>query len=189
MITKEESYKSDFSCDSKVNLDYFKNNTSYQILPNFVLNQFNKALIPGINQMSELSTKNSVMNLLKDKHIKLKMKFGICSKQELSPFEIDEIVDGKNRAFEALENLFLNDEIIENENCKNEVENNNNHIEDNINGNHNENTLISKKEKKSISVPKLDLTNILNDYKNNELFIREVKNVSTLKNDNTNKRN
>jgi hypothetical protein len=189
MFTKAESYKSDFSFDAQVNLDYFKKNTSYQTLPNFVLNKFNKALIPGINQMSELSTKNSVMNLLKDKHIKIKRKFGICSKQELSPFEIDEIVDGKNRAFQALENLLLNNDIFDNEIYNNEVDNNNNHIEDNINGNHSENTLISKKEKKSISVPKLDLTNIINDYKNNELFIREVKNVSKLKNDNTNKRN
>ena len=189
MITKAESYKSDFSFDTKVNLDYFKKKTSYQTLPNSFLNQFNKALITGINQMSELSTKNSVMNLIKDKHIKIKRKFGICSKQELTSFEIDEIVDAKNKAFEALENLLLNDEIFDNEICKNEVDNNNNHVEDNINGNHSENALISKKEKKSISVPKLDLTNILNDYKNSELYIREVKNVSKLKNDNTNKRN
>jgi hypothetical protein len=189
MFTKEESYKSDFSCDSIVNLDYFNNNTSYQTLPNFVLNQFNKALITGINQMSELSTKNSGINLIKDKHMKMKKKFGICSKEELTPFEIDEIFDGKKKAFEALENLLLNDEIFDKKNGKNEVYTNNSHIKDNININQSENTLISKKEKKSISVPKLDLTNILNEYKNSELYIKEVKNVSKLKSDNINKRN
>jgi hypothetical protein len=189
MYTKEDSYKSDFSSDTKANLDYSKKNTSYQILPNFVLNQFNKTLITGINQMSELSTKNSVMNSIKDKHMKIKKKFGICSKQELTSFEIDEIVDAKNKAFEALENLLLNDEIFDNENCKNEVDSNNSHIEDNINGNQTENTFIPKKKKKRISIPKLDLTDILNNYKNSELYIREVKNVSKLEDDNRSKRN
>ena len=121
--------------------------------------------------------------------MKIKKKFGICSKQELTSFEIDEIVDAKNKAFEALENLLLNDEIFDNENCKNEVDTNNSHIEDNINGNQTENTFIPKKKKKRISIPKLDLTDILNNYKNSELYIREVKNVSKLEDDNRSKRN
>ena len=189
MFIKSESYKSDFSCDTKVNLSYLKQNTSYQTLPNVVFNQFNKALITGINQMSELSTKNSVMNSIKDRHLKMKKKFGLCSKEELTPLEIDGIIEAKNKAFEALENLLLNDEKCDNEKCKNDIDINNNENEDNINDNQSENTPIFKKDKKSISIPKLDFTHILNNYKNEELYIREVRNVSKLKNDSKNKRN
>lgn len=189
MFLKSESYKSDFSVDTKVNLNYLKKNTSYQTLPNYVCNQFNKGLITGINQMSELSTKNSVMNSIKDKHMKIKMKFGLCSKEELTPFEIDEIVEEKSKAFEALEILLLNDELFDKEKCKNDSNEINSLTEDNINGSQSENTPSPKKERKSITIPKLDLTNILNDYKNSELYIREVRNVSKLKNDNENKRN
>jgi len=188
MFIKSESYKSDFSCDTKVNLNYLKQNPSYQTLPNVVFNQFNKALITGISQMSELSTKNSVMNSIKDRHLKMKKKFGLCSKEELTPLEIDEIVEAKNKVFEALENLLLNDETFDNEKCKNDIDINNNQNKDNINDNQSENTIF-KKDKKIISIPKLDFTYILNNYRNEELYIREVRNVSKLKNDNKNKRN
>ena len=196
MILKKPTFKNKFSSDSKVNLFYLNKNSSNQTLPNLVCNEFNKSLITGISQISELSTKNSISNTIRDKHKKLKKKLGICS-EKYNTSDIDEIVENKNKAFEALENLVLNDEILDsssnNSNSeKNATSNNNNHIEESSylknklnNSNstndtqdvNNVNTCKSKKGKKCVSVPKLDFTNIYKKYNNNELNIKEVKYV------------
>ena len=88
-----------------------------QTLPNLVCNEYHKSLITGINQISELSTINSFTNTIKEKHMKLKKKIGICSEMNNSS-NIDEIVDNKSKAFEALENIILNDEKLDNNNRK-----------------------------------------------------------------------
>ena len=200
MILKKPTFKNKFSSDSKVNLFYLNKNSSNQTLPNLVCNEFNKSLITGISQISELSTKNSISNTIKDKHKKLKKKLGICS-EKYNTSDIDEIVENKNKAFEALENLVLNDEILDNSTNnsnseKNTTSNNNNHIEESSylknklnNSNstndtqdvNNVNTCKSKKGKKCVSVPKLDFTNIYKKYNNNELNIKEVKYVDNKK--------
>ena len=200
MILKKPTFKNKFSSDSKVNLFYLNKNSSNQTLPNLVCNEFNKSLITGISQISELSTKNSISNTIKDKHMKLKKKLGICS-EKYNTSDIDEIVENKNKAFEALENLVLNDEILDNSTNnsnseKNTTSNNNNHIEESSylknklnNSNstndtqdvNNVNTCKSKKGKKCVSVPKLDFTNIYKKYNNNELNIKEVKYVDNKK--------
>ena len=199
MILKKPTFKNKFSSDSKVNLFYTNKNSSNQTLPNLVCNEFNKSLITGISQMSELSTINSISNTIKDKHMKLKKKLGICSEKN-NTSDIDEIIENKSKAFEALENLVLNDEILDssNNNSNSQINatsnKNNNHIEENnylkkklnnsnsINDTHNVNnvdvdTYKSKKGKKCVSVPKLDFTNIYKKYNNNELNIKEVKYV------------
>ena len=199
MILKKPTFKNKFSSDSKVNLFYTNKNSSNQTLPNLVCNEFNKSLITGISQMSELSTINSISNTIKDKHMKLKKKLGICSEKN-NTSDIDEIIENKSKAFEALENLVLNDEILDssNNNSNSQINatsnKNNNHIEENnylkkklnnsnsINDTHNVNnidvdTCKSKKGKKCVSVPKLDFTNIYKKYNNNELNIKEVKYV------------
>ena len=104
MILKKPTFKNKFSSDSKVNLFYLNKNSSNQTLPNLVCNEFNKSLITGISQISELSTKNSISNTIRDKHKKLKKKLGICS-EKYNTSDIDEIVENKNKAFKALENL------------------------------------------------------------------------------------
>ena len=200
MILKKPIFKNKFSSDSKVFLFYINKNSSNQTLPNLVCNEFNKSLITGISQMSESSTINSISNTIKDKHMRLKKKLGICSEKYITS-DIDEIVQNKSKAFEALENLVLNDEILDNSTNnsnseKNTTSNNNNHIEESSylknklnNSNstndtqdvNNVNTCKSKKGKKCVSVPKLDFTNIYKKYNNNELNIKEVKYVDNKK--------
>jgi hypothetical protein len=200
MILKKPTFKNKFSSDSKVNLFFLNKNRSNQTLPNLVCNEFNKSLITGISQMSDLSTINSITNTIKDKHKKLKKKIGIYS-EKYNTSDVDEIVENKSRAFEALENLVLNDEILDNSTNnsnseKNTTSNNNNHIEESSylknklnNSNstndtqdvNNVNTCKSKKGKKCVSVPKLDFTNIYKKYNNNELNIKEVKYVDNKK--------
>jgi len=201
MYLKKPTFKNKFSSDTKVNFYFFNKNSSNQTLPNLVCNEYNKSLITGINQISELSTINSFTNTIKEKHMKLKKKIGICSEMNNSS-NIDEIVDNKSKAFEALENIILNDEkldnnnsninsnrnieVNENSNSKNNNKNNfveeNNHLKkkvislNSINDSHNVNICTSKKEeKKCVSVPKLDFTNIYKKYNDSKLNIKEVK--------------
>ena len=181
MILRKPTFKNKFSSDTKVNLFYINKNSSKQILPNLVCNEFNKSLITGISQMSELSTINSTSNTIKDKHMKLKKKLGKCS-EKYNTSDIDEIVENKSKAFEALENLVLNDEILESSHNNSNIEDinylkkkliNSNSINE-IHNVNNVNTCKSKKGKKCVSVPKLDFTNIYKKYNNHELNIKEV---------------
>jgi hypothetical protein len=194
MILKKPTFKNKFSSDSKVNLFFLNKNRSNQTLPNLVCNEFNKSLITGISQMSDLSTINSITNTIKDKHKKLKKKIGIYS-EKYNTSDVDEIVENKSRAFEALENLVLNDEILDNSNNNNSnseinvISNNNNFIKESndiknklntsnsTNDTQNVNTSTSNKGKKCVSIPKLDFTNIYKKYNNSELNIKEVKNI------------
>ena len=204
MILRKPTFKNKFSSDTKINFVYLNKNSSNQTLPNLVCNEFNKALITGISQISDLSTINSISNSIKDKHMKLKKKIGIYS-EKYNSSDIDEIVENKNKAFEALENLVLNDEILDNSN-NNSISNSNSNSEINITSNNNNtrieesnylkknlnnfnftndtqnvNTFTSKKEKKCVSVPKLDFTSIYKKYNNSELNIKEVKHVNNSK--------
>ena len=202
MILRKPTFKNKFSSDTKINFVYLNKNSSNQTLPNLVCNEFNKALITGISQISDLSTINSISNSIKDKHMKLKKKIGIYS-EKYNSSDIDEIVENKNKAFEALENLVLNDEILDNSN-NNSISNNNSEINITSNNNNtrieesnylkknlnnfnstndtqNVNTFTSKKEKKCVSVPKLDFTSIYKKYNNSELNIKEVKHVNNSK--------
>jgi hypothetical protein len=202
MILRKPTFKNKFSSDTKINFVYLNKNSSNQTLPNLVCNEFNKALITGISQISDLSTINSISNSIKDKHMKLKKKIGIYS-EKYNSSDIDEIVENKNKAFEALENLVLNDEILDNSN-NNSISNSNSEINITSNNNNtrieesnylkknlnnfnstndtqNVNTFTSKKEKKCVSVPKLDFTSIYKKYNNSELNIKEVKHVNNSK--------
>ena len=206
MYLKKPTLNNKFSSDSKVNLFFLNKNSSNQTPPNLV-NEYNKSLITGINQISELSTINSFTNTIKEKHMKLKKKFEICSEMNNSSY-INEIVDNKSKAFEALENIILNDEILDNNksninsnrkievndssNSKNNNKNNfveeNNHLKNKVislnstNDTHNVNICTSKKEeKKCVSVPKLDFTNIYKKYNDSKLNIKEVKYENNLK--------
>jgi hypothetical protein len=201
MILRKPNFKNKFSSDTKINFVYLNKNSSNQTLPNLVCNEFNKALITGISQISDLSTINSISNSIKDKHMKLKKKIGIYS-EKYNSSDIDEIVENKSKAFEALENLVLNDEILDDSNNNsisnsnseiNITSNNNTRIEENnylkknlnnfnsTNDTQNVNTFTSKKEKKCVSVPKLDFTSIYKKYNNSELNIKEVKHVNNSK--------
>jgi hypothetical protein len=133
MILRKPTFKNKFSSDTKINFVYLNKNSSNQTLPNLVCNEFNKALITGISQISDLSTINSISNSIKDKHMKLKKKIGIYS-EKYNSSDIDEIVENKSKAFEALENLVLNDEILDNSN-NNSISNSNSEI--NITSNNN----------------------------------------------------
>ena len=202
MILRKPTFKNKFSSDTKINFVYLNKNSSNQTLPNLVCNEFNKALITGISQISDLSTINSISNSIKDKHMKLKKKIGIYS-EKYNSSDIDEIVENKNKAFEALENLVLNDEILDNSN-NNSISNSNSEINITSNNNNtrieesnylkknsnnfnstndtqNVNTFTSKKEKKCVSVPKLDFTSIYKKYNNSKLNIKEVKHVNNSK--------
>lgn len=202
MILRKPTFKNKFSSDTKINFVYLNKNSSNQTLPNLVCNEFNKALITGISQISDLSTINSISNSIKDKHMKLKKKIGIYS-EKYNSSDIDEIVENKSKAFEALENLVLNDEILDNSN-NNSISNSNseinitsnnnntrieesNYLKKNLNNSNstndtqNVNTFTSKKEKKCVSVPKLDFTSIYKKYNNSELNIKEVKHVNNSK--------
>lgn len=200
MYLKKPTYKNKFQSDTKIDFFYLNNNSSNQILPNCVCNEFNKTLITGINQISELSTINSISNTIKEKHMKLKKKIGIYS-EKYNSNDIDEIVENKNKAFEALENLILNDEKLDNSNNNSSSSNSNSEIipsskrnchneesrknklntSNSINETHNVNNCISKKEKKCVSVPKLDFSIIYNKYNNSELNIKEVKYMNKTK--------
>ena len=171
-------------CDNKVNLKYLNKNSTYNSNSNFqniICNQFNRTLITGINQISELSTKNSTTKSIKDKNIKIKKRMGI-NIEKINENIIDEIYENKNKPFEALENLLVYDEINDINNYINNKENNNIKNDSNnsisLNDTQNINTYKLKKEKKCVSVPKLDFSVINNKYKNSKLIIKEVKNIS-----------
>ena len=183
-ISKKSDNK--LSSDSKANLNFLYKHKSDNSLPYIVCNQFNKSLITGVNQISEVSTKNSPG--LKEKNQKIKKRIGINIFEKLDSENIDKIVEKKLKAFEALENLLINDNVnneidvqIKSKEIKNDLK------KQKVNKNmsllvktYKTNTVENKKIKKSLFIPKLDFSNIFNQYKN-PFYIQEVKNVSQFK--------
>ena len=172
--------------DKKSNLNVFHKNKSDNSLPNFFCNQFNKSLITGSNYMSEASTKNTLLGL-NEKNRNFKKNIEINVIEELSPENIDKIINNKIKVFEALDNLSKfdndNDEQINNNYIKKDskVGKDTNKLYDlktqNIN--------ISKNKRvKCLSVPKLDFTHIFNQYNCKPFYIQEVKYIYS-----TNKKN
>ncbi len=169
--------------DNKANAKFLNKFKSDKNLPFLVCNQFNKSLITGITKSSELSTKNSHRSSIKEKNLKIKKKLGINLNYNLNQEKIDIIHDNKIKAFEALENLLMEDSI-------NDDENNNGSKENNIINNYENNICvieepenineecIYKKGKKNLSVPKLNFSKIFNEYEKRPLYIQEVKYVS-----------
>lgn len=185
MFLKNESNTSLFeekiTNDNKDNIQYINKYRSNQTLPSIFCNQFNKALITGINPISDISTINSISNSIKDKHIRIKKKMGINFVDKLNINNADEIVDNKKKPFKALEDLLMNDEV--NDNIINESNITSNLKDDSmisitIYETQTANTSNLAKEKKCLSVPKLDFTTIHNKYKNTQVYIKEVKNKS-----------
>lgn len=167
------------SFDNKANLHIKYKNFSDNSLSNIFLNQFNKSLFTGVNQISELSTKIS-MSSLKKKNSKIRRRIGI-NVETINSENATKVVDNKKKAFEALENLLLNDIINECEDIYNNDINKNFKEEKNdfSPSNNSDNININeKKSKKSMSIPKLDFSNIINHYKKKPLYIKEVKYVS-----------
>ena len=109
-ISKNSNDKLSF--ESKANLNFLNKHKSDNTLPYVICNEFNKSLFTGINQMSEISTKNS--SGLKEKNQKIKKRIGINIFEKLNSEKIDKIVDKKSKAFEALENLLINDNVNNN---------------------------------------------------------------------------
>ena len=104
-LSKNSNEKLSF--ESKANLNFLYKHKSDKTLPFVFCNQFNKSLITGISQKSEVSTNNS--SGLKEKNSKIKKRIGINIFQKSNSEKIDKIVDKKIRAFEALENLLFNE--------------------------------------------------------------------------------
>ena len=163
-ISKNSDEKLSF--DNKTNLNFLFKHKSDNTLPYIACNQFNKSLITGISQMSEIRTKKS--SGLKEKKQKIKERIGINIFEKLNSGKIDKIVDKKLKAFEALEKLLINDNI----NNENEEQIKNNEIQKDFKKekvkknmslavkDYNNKTFVNKKTKKSISIPKLDFSNI-----------------------------
>ena len=167
--------------DKKSNLNVFHKNKSDNSLPNFFCNQFNKSLITGSNYMSEASTKNTLLGL-NEKNRNFKKNIEINVIEELSPENIDKIINNKIKVFEALDNLskFDND---------NDEQINNNYIKKDSKVGKDTNKLyylktqninISKNKRvKCLSVPKLDFTHIFNKYNSQPIYIQEVNYISS----------
>ena len=180
-ISKNSNDKLSF--ESKANLNFLNKHKSDNTLPYVICNEFNKSLFTGINQMSEISTKNS--SGLKEKNQKIKKRIGINIFEKLNSEKIDKIVDKKSKAFEALENLLINDNV------------NNNYYDEKLKNSeikkekvkkklslivktNNDKKKLKKKIRKSLSIPKLDFSNIFNQY-NNPFYIKEVEYISQFK--------
>ena len=178
----EENATLEKKLNLNLNLQY--KNKSNSSLPQIICNQFNKSLITGINQKSEVSSRHSV-SCIKEKNSKLKKRMGINTPIiRLIPENIDKILDDKVKMFEALENLIIDDdnnEINHNddndseEKCNSEKKVSNKKIYTHIDKN-----CPSKKKKaqSSLEVPKLDFSHIFNYYNKKPLYIQEVKYVS-----------
>ena len=156
--TNENSLEALNSSDNKLNFKYSSKIRSENSLIYIKCNKFNKSLITGIYNNSEDNSQNSISK----KNLKFKKKFGITPFEELNSDNIDKIILSKIKVFEALENLLKNDNDIDD-----------NIIDDNLN-----NEIITKKRKKELSIPKLDFSNIYNDYNRKPLFIKEVQYIS-----------
>lgn len=108
-LTKIDNYNNFLKLGCKL-CTKINHNESYkyksdQSLPNITCNQFNKSLITGI--ISNISTDSLNTNSVKEKK-NTKKKIGICS--DINQEYIDEFIDNKNKVFDALENLIMNDD-------------------------------------------------------------------------------
>ena len=183
--TNSNSLEGNASFDKKLKLNRNCKFNSNNSLPFPICNEFNKSLITGISQESEASSKHSTPGI-KKKNSRLKERIGINKPiQKINPENIDKIFNDKIKAFEALESLLLND----NNNTENtDLDDINNSIRKNSDKDNSDNNsiIVNKKRKKSLSVPKLDFSNIFKNYSRKPLNIQEVKYVSDFLLDNSN---
>ena len=105
----------------------FNNNESYKLkseksLTNITCNQFNKTLITGVTSM--VTNESLITNCIKEKN-NIKKKLGIYS--EINQDYIDTFIDNKNRVFDALDNLLINDDVNNDMNNSN-IKEDNNHV-------------------------------------------------------------
>ena len=161
--TNENSLEAINSFDNKVNLHFSSKNRSDNALASNKCSKFNKSLINGMNNNSENNSKTSTSK----KTLKIKKKRGITPIEKMNSENIDKIIVSKIKIFEALEKLLMND---------------------NDNNNLNNNDNITKK-RKNISIPKLDFSNIYNNYNRKLLYIKEVKYISKDNKENKNNNN
>ena len=202
--TNENSLEAKNSFDNnKLNINYRKHRSD-NILPFIEFNKFNISLFNGINQKSDISNKSSISG----KSLKLKNKKRIKPIEKLNSENIDEIISKKTKVFEALENLLRDDNDNDNNNDDNNDNDNDNfdnknykeknddikfqkddnniqHISDILflenKEQNNTNNIEMKQHKKcllSVCVPKLDFSDIFNEYTTIPLYIQEVKYIS-----------
>ena len=149
------------------NIDNLKHfNKIKEFLTSNLDGNFDSTISTGTSKVSETTNINSSSNKLIQKNIYFE------NNSNIKENKINEIFGKKYKTFEALENLLINDENDEN-NDNNNIEvhqdKNNNVDKDNKNKN-------KEINKKILSVPKLDFSNIYNDYKKNILFVKEINN-------------
>ena len=173
MIPKIENIKN----EEYLNIQNCANLGLKNFQENFSSNKINKNLKNNIH-ISEESTVNTIINSHKNKKQK---NYEI----EFNQKNLDIITENINKPFEALEKLLLNDSnkemisINNNSFAKNDfIENDNKkkihmtQIKDNI---QNKINLKSKQKSKSISIPKLDFSMILDYYRSNKIIVKEIK--------------
>ena len=174
--------------DTKFNINKYKSDKSLQ---NIICNQFNKTLITGVTSM--VTNESLITNSVKEKN-NIKRKLGIYS--EINQDYIDAFIDNKNRVFNALENLLINDDVNNDMNNSN-IKDKNNHVNNNNSDNnsstnelknfrHSKSKKKKKKHKKHVSVPKLNFTEIFKKYEKRPLKIQEVKYESKFNDDSIN---
>ena len=183
--TNSNSLEGNASFDKKVKLNRNCKFNSNKSLPFPVCNEFNKSLITGISHQSEANSKHSTPGI-KKKNSRLKERIGINKPiSTINQENIYKIVDDKIKVFEALENLLLNDNDNTDNTYLDDINNSDRQNSDKDNSDNNS-IIINKKRKKSISVPKLDFSNIFNNYSRKPPNIQEVKYVSDFLLDNSN---
>ena len=94
---------------------------------------------------------------------------GITPIETLNLENFDKIISSKIKVFEALENLIMNDNDIDDKNNENNYETLNNK------------NVVNKQRNKNLSIPKLDFSNIINNYNRIPLYIQEVNYISNNK--------
>ena len=184
LSTNINSLEGNTSFDKKLILNRTYKFNSNNSLPFPICNEFNKSLITGISEQSEASSQHSTPGI-KKKNSRLKERIGINKPTlKINQGNIDKIVDDKIKVFEALESLLLND----NDNIGNidldDINNSDRQNSDKDNYDNNS-IIVNKKRKKSLSVPKLDFSNIFNNYSRRPWNIQEVKYVSDFLLDNS----
>ena len=155
--------------DIKSKISY--KNKSDNSLQNIFCSQFKKSLITGSNQISEASTKNTLLGL-NEKNRKIKKGSESNIIDELSPENIDKIITNKIKVFEALENILKIDNEYEEQIRGGDVKDINKLSLQKMN-------IIKEKRVKCLSVPKLDFTNIFNQYNCKPFYIKEVNYISS----------
>ena len=135
-----------------------------------------------------VTNESLITNCIKEKN-NIKKKLGIYS--EINQDYIDTFIDNKNRVFDALDNLLINDDVNNDMNNSN-IKEDNNHVNNNNRDNNSSTHELKnlrhskskkKKHKKNISVPKLNFTEIFNLYDIGPLIIQEVKYESKFNDD------